>query len=65
MNTQQLELSRTPVAPNQYATSGTVQLGNQQHQWALWEGQQLGKHIAIDTETTLMQQHLFQYIISH
>lgn len=43
------------LAPEPIA--GTVQLGDQHHRWAVWDGQQLGRHIAIDTETTLIQQH--------
>jgi DNA polymerase I-like protein with 3'-5' exonuclease and polymerase domains len=55
----QLELFMPPQAPENTSpgTCGTVQLGDQQHSWAVWNGQQLGRFIAIDTETTLIQQH--------
>jgi len=34
--------------------AGTVQLGEQQHRWSWWNGQQLRRHFSLDTETTLI-----------
>lgn len=34
--------------------AGTVLLGSRNYQWAVWTGQQLGRYIALDTETTLI-----------
>jgi DNA polymerase I-like protein with 3'-5' exonuclease and polymerase domains len=35
----------------------TTTLGQQTYRWDFWDGQQLGKHVAIDTETTLITGH--------
>lgn len=37
--------------------TGTLSLGEQQYPWTVWDGQPLGKYIAMDTETTLAKQH--------
>ena len=37
--------------------NGTAQLGTNQFRWEVWDGQPLGKYVAIDTETTLIQNH--------
>lgn len=34
-----------------------VKIGNKQASWSFWNGEQLGKHFAIDTETTLIAGH--------
>jgi hypothetical protein len=41
--------------PDRYSVSGTVQLGDQEYSWEVWDGHDLGKHVAIDTETTLLE----------
>jgi len=37
---------------------GTLQLGSEQFEWSVWDGQPLGQYVAMDTETTLIVEHL-------
>ena len=37
--------------------TGTVQLGSNHYRWQVWDGQQLGPHVALDTETTLIEDY--------
>lgn len=36
---------------------GTVLLSDRYYSWSIWDGQQLGRHFALDTETTLIEGH--------
>jgi len=37
--------------------AGTIRLGSRSYRWSWWVGQQLKKHFALDTETTLITDH--------
>lgn len=34
-----------------------LQLGIEQFEWSVWDGQPLGQYVAIDTETTMIVEH--------
>lgn len=55
----QLEHTLPPQSfdPDRYGIGGDVTLGDRQHRWEVWDGQPLGKYIALDTETDLAKQH--------
>ena len=40
------------------SVQGTLQLGSEQFEWSAWDGQPLGQYVAMDTETTLIVEHL-------
>ncbi|QEF98802.1 DNA polymerase I, thermostable [Stieleria maiorica] len=43
--------------PARYGIEGTLMLGTNEYRWSVWDGQPLGKYIAMDTETTLADKH--------
>lgn len=51
----ELHLPQQSFDPGRYENAGTITLGDASHQWSVWDGQPLGKYIALDTETTLIQ----------
>jgi DNA polymerase I-like protein with 3'-5' exonuclease and polymerase domains len=55
--TIQVKLHLPPQSfdPTSFAAGGTVQLGDQRHRWEVWGGQQLGRYVVLDTETTLAE----------
>jgi DNA polymerase I-like protein with 3'-5' exonuclease and polymerase domains len=42
--------------PDRYSRTGTLCLANRSYSWEVWDGQLLGRHIALDTETTLLSE---------
>ena len=52
----QMEHLLPPVTfdPDRYSRTGTLKLADRSYNWEVWDGQPLGKYIALDTETTLM-----------
>jgi hypothetical protein len=50
-----LHLPPQSFDPTSFAAGGTVQLGDRRHRWEVWGGQQLGRYVALDTETTLAE----------
>jgi len=50
--------SLTGRNPSYGHIAGELTLGGQQHTWSVWDGQTVGRDIAIDTETTPIERHL-------
>lgn len=51
---QLLPFVSTSFDPDRYSRTGTLELAGKNYAWQVWDGQQLGKYIALDTETTLI-----------
>ena len=55
------ELQTAPLCasfdPARYSRAGTARLGSTDYVWSIWDGQQLRKHFALDTETDLATDH--------
>jgi DNA polymerase I-like protein with 3'-5' exonuclease and polymerase domains len=51
---QQQHLLPVTFDPDRYTRAGTLRLAGKDYGWQVWDGEPLGRYIALDTETTVL-----------